>query len=137
MEVISWADFLLWLTTAAGVNAVLSFLWTKVPDWIGESWEEMVPPRWRAPLLFAMCEIVPLLGAALRVAFGYAESSWENLWWPAVVAGFIAFTGTTLLTKARKLPRTEDWRKWVKAKREGRLAGPTGVNWSLTMRWTG
>jgi len=98
-ESVSFADFLRFLMgegAKVAVGVVLS--------WLVELWPEYqsLGARWKRLVFAALCFGVPLCAALLMALFGYAAPSWENLFWPAIVAGFLAFSGGTI-AHTRKL----------------------------------
>lgn len=93
-------DFLASLQQAVGIGAAIGFLMTFVLEWMPNF--EYLSAREKRAVFFALCMTLPLLAAGVGVALGYYEPIFETTFWPAVVAGFTAFTAGTLV-HTRKL----------------------------------
>jgi len=129
-------QFLIW-ASSAGVWAVVGWVLPWVANFFGAPWEDIVPPRWRAPLMLLLCEVTPVLAVLLRVAMKYTTPSFPDLIWPALVAGFVAFGEYGIVEKARKSPSTKEFRAFRK-----RHAASTGFSKELSheidrFSWTG
>ncbi len=97
---LTWSGFLALLSTpngiAGAVGVVLSWLAEYVPAF------DALVPKWKRLVFFGVCMIVPLCAAALGIWTCGWPASWELTFWPAILAGGIAFGGGTL-AHARKL----------------------------------
>jgi hypothetical protein len=90
----SWSDFLAFCA-GPGVNAVVGV----ILSFVLEAWSrfEGLPPAPKRLFVALLCFIVPLTATALSVwTLGVNGSDWANVWWPALVAGFTAFSTSTL-----------------------------------------
>ena len=85
----TFQEFLSYLQ-GPGINAVIGFLLSFVVEWFPE-WDTL-EGRVKRLLSLAMCLLVPLVGAGLSCAFGYQACDFTQTFWPALVAGFTAFT---------------------------------------------
>ena len=83
---------------AAIVGALVSVLVEYWP-WFGQ----LDALRKRA-VTFGLCLVVPLVAAGLGVATSGWPGSWEGTFWPALLAGFTAFTASQVV-HSRKLMR--------------------------------
>lgn len=88
----SWQEFLVYALTPAGIGVVVGF----VLSWVVEYWPayETWEPKYKRLVFLVLSFVVPLLGVTLSIATG-AGGDWldfQNTWWPALVAGFTAFT---------------------------------------------
>ncbi|MDD5059443.1 MAG: hypothetical protein PHQ60_16420 [Sideroxydans sp.] len=90
----SWLEFLLWLLTHEGINAALGVVLSFVFDWYPDF--DSLHPRVKRLAMAGLCLFIPLLGATLLWLGGYRALSWEDLYWPAVRAGGLAFLGNQL-----------------------------------------
>ena len=96
----SWSDFLALLSQpngiAAAVGVSLSFVTEYIPGY------EALVPKWKRLIFLAFCLVIPLAAAGLGVLTAGWALSWELTFWPALLAGGIAFGGGTV-AHARKL----------------------------------
>ena len=97
---LTWSGFLQLLSSpngvAAGVGVVVSWLVEYIPGFDG------LDPKWKRLVFLGLCFIVPLAAAGLAILTTGAPLSWELTFWPAVLAGGIAFGGGTV-AHTRKL----------------------------------
>jgi hypothetical protein len=82
------------LNVAVGV--VLSFIQEYIPAFCG------LDPKAKRLVTGALCLAIPLLACLVSTLLGYQINSLEYGWWPAIVAGAIAFSSATL-AHTRKL----------------------------------
>lgn len=95
----SWMEFLVWLQSE-GINAVVGFFLSYVVEYWPQFGE--LDPKWQRLVFLWLCFVVPLVGAGLSIAFGYQVASWEETFWPAILAGGLAF-GAGTVAHTRKL----------------------------------
>ena len=94
----SWKDFLMsfLIPDVIGVayGWIMSFVVEHFPRW------ENVAPRWKRLVFLGICLILPVAAMAIASAFGYYDGTFVNTYWPALVAGGLAFaSGTTAHTR--------------------------------------
>lgn len=85
-----WTEFLSYLR-GPGVAAVVGVLLSYVVEY----WEryQYLKPKYKRLVIAGLCFVVPVVGTALSCASGVVGwGDWANTWWPALVAGFVAFT---------------------------------------------
>ena len=98
-------DQILMYLSGPGIQASITFLlFILVPDLLGRSWEEVVVPQWRRPILAVMCMVIPVLAAMTRVWAGYVPFGIDALLVPAILAGGAAYVASTVAIGIRKLP---------------------------------
>jgi len=95
----SWMEFLGWLQSD-GINAVVGFFLSYGVEYWPKFGE--LDPKWQRVVFLALCLVVPLVGAGLSIAFGYQAASWTDTFWPAILAGGLAF-GAGTVAHTRKL----------------------------------
>jgi hypothetical protein len=85
----SWSDFLGYLSEPNGIAVVVGI----ALSWLGEYAPGFIElaPRWKRLIFLGVCFVVPLVAAALRVATAGGSAAWDAAWWPALVAGAMAF----------------------------------------------
>jgi hypothetical protein len=88
----SWQEFLNYALTPAGIGAITGL----VLSWIVEYWPAYgeLEAKFKRLVFLALCFVVPLAATAGLVASGFTGpwGDFQNVWWPALVAGFTAFT---------------------------------------------
>ena len=85
----TWHEFLQYASSpgiAAIVGALLSVIVEYVPRF------EALGPKAKRASIFILSLAVPLLASFLGVLTDSWESSWDATYWPAIVAGFTAYT---------------------------------------------
>ena len=96
----SWSEFLALFATpngiAAAVGVALSFVAEYIPAY------DALAAKWKRLVFGGACFIIPLGAAGLGIATAGYPVSWELTFWPAVLAGGIAFGGGTF-AHVRKL----------------------------------
>jgi len=97
---LSWSGFLDLLSSpngiAAAVGVLLSWLAEYIPGFDG------LIPKWKRLVFLGLCFIVPLIAAGLGILTAGWPVGWEATFWPAILAGGIAFGGGTI-AHVRKL----------------------------------
>jgi len=97
---LTWSAFLELFKTpngvAAAVGVALSLLAEYIPGFEG------LLPKWKRVAFFGICMVVPLAAAGLGVLTIGWPLSWEATFWPAILAGGIAF-GSGTIAHTRKL----------------------------------
>ena len=96
----TWSAFLDLLSSpngiAAGVGVILSLVVEYIPAY------DTLAPKWKRIVFGGSCFVVPLAAAGLGIATVGWSASWDATFWPAVLAGGIAFGGGTV-AHTRKL----------------------------------
>ncbi len=91
----SWQDFLKYLAEPSGIVAVLGFILSWLVEYI-PGFDALVP-KWKRLVVLVLSMAIPLVGVGLSIATGVVgDVTWELTWWPALVAGFLAFGGATV-----------------------------------------
>ena len=97
---LSWSGFLALLSTpngiAAGAGVFLSWLVEYLPKY------DALAPKWKRLVFLGVCFVIPLIAAGLGILSAGWPASWDATFWPAILAGGIAFGGGTV-AHARKL----------------------------------
>ena len=95
----TFSEFLAYLE-GPGIQVAFGILWSflveRYPKWAN------MPSRDKRLLTLVLCMAIPLLATAVGVASGYQQNNWDLVWWPSVVAGFVAFAASTA-THTRKM----------------------------------
>ena len=96
-----WEDFLKLIADPDGIALIVGFALSFLVEYI-PAYNELLP-KWKRLVMFGICEAVALAGAGLAIATGLHETvSWAGVWWPAIVAGILAFASSTV-AHTRKL----------------------------------
>lgn len=85
----SWGDFLKFMSEPNGISVIVGV----VLSWLGEyvpGFTELLP-KWKRLVFLAVCVLIPLVAAALRVWTAGASAGWDVTWWPSLVAGGMSF----------------------------------------------
>jgi hypothetical protein len=91
---ITWENFLLLLSTPTAIPIVLGAVMSVVAEYV-PGWGAM-DARWKRAIFFGVSLAIPVLAAVLGVwTLGWSPS-WAETFWPAIVAGFVAFGSGTL-----------------------------------------
>ena len=96
-----YVEFIDWLRTSAGIGVALGFILSFVIESWWPKWETLLP-RVKRLVVFALCMIIPVLITLLGSVTNVLSGSFADLWFPALVAGFSAFSATTV-SHIRKL----------------------------------
>jgi len=96
----SWSDFLALLYSPNGIAAAAGIVLSALVEYIPKY--DNLAPKWKRLVFLGVCFIIPLCAAGLAVLTTGAPLSWEATFWPAVLAGGIAFGGGTV-AHTRKL----------------------------------
>ena len=95
----SWEQFLAYLSqptgAAAAVGIVLSILVDNVPAYVAQS------KKGKRLIFFGLSFSVPVLAATLGALTAGWGWGWDSVFWPAIVAGFMA-GGVGTVTNLRK-----------------------------------
>ena len=83
----SFAEFLSYLT-GPGIATIVAFIATFLADrW---PWFNDLQARDKVLLFLVLSMIIPIGGAFLQVLYGFMPFSFEETFWPAIQAGFVA-----------------------------------------------
>jgi hypothetical protein len=92
MEIgISFQDFLVWLQHP-GIEVAVGVLSSVIVEYIPRF--EKLERKWKAPVIFGFNVGVPVIAAGISVALGYQLADFDATFWPAIVAGVLAFAGS-------------------------------------------
>jgi len=97
---LTWSGFLALLSHPNGIAATVGVLLSLVVEYIPQY--DALAPKWKRLVFAGACFVVPLCAAALGILTAGWAASWEATFWPAILAGGIAFGGGTV-AHARKL----------------------------------
>ena len=89
----SWAEFLALFYTPNGITAAVGILLSGLAEYVKAY--DALAPKWKRLVFGGACLIVPLAAAGLAILTVGAPVSWELTFWPAILAGGIAFAGGT------------------------------------------
>jgi hypothetical protein len=100
-SIISWEQFLRWASEPSGIPLIVGTLmsvlleyWPKFGTW---------KPKMKRAVFFGLSLAIPLLAAVLGIVTLGWPMTWEATFWPALVAGVMAF-GSGTLSHLPKLP---------------------------------
>lgn len=91
----SWSEFLSYLSQPNGIAVGAGIVWSLIVEYWPAQFGTLAP-RWKRLLFFAVSLAIPLIAAGLGVLTADWSASFEATFWPALVAGFIAFTSGTV-----------------------------------------
>jgi hypothetical protein len=95
-----WTEFLKY-ASGSGVAVIVGVLLSEV---IATYWPgfKALAARWKRVVFFVLCLVVPILASVLGVATAGWPGTWVATYWPALVAGAVAF-GSGTLVHTRKM----------------------------------
>jgi len=101
----TWPEFVAFALSPAGIGiiigVILSFAIEYVPQYMA------LESKYKRLVYLGLAFAIPLALTAINIATtGAAWTDWEGAWWPALGAGFAAFTGGTVI-HTRKLNRPD------------------------------
>jgi hypothetical protein len=96
----TWNEFLQFLSQPNGIALALGVGESVLVEYIPGFGE--LDPKWKRIVFLGLCFIVPLGAAGLGIATEGWGVTWQNTFWPAVLAGGTAFAGGTV-AHVRKL----------------------------------
>jgi hypothetical protein len=96
-----WEEFLKWASTPGGIPVIVGVLLSVLIDY----WPAFkgLLPKWKRAVFFGLSLAVPLLAAGLGIVTLGWPATWIETFWPALVAGVMAF-GSGTLSHLPKLP---------------------------------
>jgi len=100
----SFEMFLSWLQ-APGINVVIGFIESFAIEWI-PNWGNL-DAKLKRLYTFLICLAIPLFGVLLGIVTGHYSANFEQVIWPALVAGMSAFAGSSA-AHTRKLITRKD-----------------------------
>lgn len=98
--IMEWTEFLTF-ASGPGVNTIVGVLLSEVAEKYLPGFAALAS-RWKRVVFFGLCLAVPLLASVLGVVTAGWPGTWVATYWPAVVAGGVAF-GSGTLAHTRKL----------------------------------
>jgi len=84
----TFPEFLTWLQ-GDGINAAIGFILSFIVEWLPQ-WD-MLRPRVKRLVMLVLCLVIPSIAALVSAGMGYQPWSFEETFWPALQAGFLAF----------------------------------------------
>lgn len=99
---ITWKQFLVLLSTPSAIPLILGALMSVIAEFV-PGWADL-DAKWKRAIFFATSIAIPVLAAALGVLTLGWPASWAETFWPAIMAGFVAFGSGTVahLPRLRK-----------------------------------
>lgn len=93
-----------WLTWASGplVAVIVGLILSVVVEWFPQY--EALAPRVKRVAFWGLCLLIPIVAATVRGVLGFAEWSFDPLYWHAIWQGAGA-AGIGTLAHIRKLPK--------------------------------
>ena len=99
-----WASFLSYLSEPNGIAVAAGIVWSLLIEYWAQF--EAMASKWKRLVFFVVCMALPLAAAALGVLTQGWPLNFEVTFWPAIVAGALAF-GSGTVTHTTKLKVTE------------------------------
>ena len=91
----SWEQFLEYALSPVGIGVIIGFIMFFVIEYVPGY--GALDPKWKRLIFLGLAFAIPLSVTVLRIAVSGGDwSSWAGTWWPALVAGFAAFTTGTV-----------------------------------------
>ncbi len=100
-----WPVFLEF-ASGPGVNTIVGVLLSEVAVKYVPRFAALAP-RWKRVVFFGLCLVVPLLASVLGVLTAGWPGTWVITYWPALVAGGLAFGSGTLAHTRKMTGRAE------------------------------
>lgn len=97
---LSWEGFLRLLSEPNAIAAAVGVVWSWFAEYIPGF--DALMPKWKRLVFLGVCLVIPLIAGALGILTCGWALSWNLVFWPALLAGFIAFGGGTV-AHVRKL----------------------------------
>jgi hypothetical protein len=97
----NWEQFLDWASHPGGVSLAVGVLLSVVTEYLPGF--ASLSSKAKRGAFFVLCVAVPVVAAALGVVTLDWQASWQVTFWPALVAGVMAF-GSGTLAHLPKLP---------------------------------
>jgi len=99
-----WTEFLRY-AAGPGVAAIVGVLLSETASYL-PGFDALVE-RWKRVVFFLLCMLVPTLASVLGVATAGWPATWVATYWPALVAGAVAFGSGTLVHTRKMTGKTE------------------------------
>lgn len=96
----TWPEFLAYLSEPNGLSVAIGVLWSFAIEFIPTF--DTLDPRWKRIMFLVICLVVPVAAAGLGVLTLDWDPDWQMTFWPALVAGALAF-GSGTITHIRKM----------------------------------
>ena len=97
---ITWAEFLRYCSNPTAIPVVVGVFLSWILEYVPSF--ESLEPRYKRLVVLGLSLAVPLLAAGLGILTVGWDASWDGTFWPAIVAGALAF-GSGTLAHTRKL----------------------------------
>jgi hypothetical protein len=89
-----WEQFLKWASNPSAIPVIVGVLLSIVTEYVPAF--TRLQPKWKRAVFFGITVAVPLLAAGLGILTTGWPATWEGAFWPALVAGVMAFGSGTL-----------------------------------------
>jgi len=90
----SWSEFLDLFVQPNGIALLLGVLLSILAEYLPKFKD--LSPKWKRAVFFVIALVIPLVGCTLGILTAGWSPSWESTWWPALVAGGVAFASGTV-----------------------------------------
>lgn len=87
---ISFREFLAWAQDP-GISVVVGMFTSVVAEYVPQFVK--LEKKWKMPIILVFNVGIPLAAAGVGVAMGYQPLDFDATFWPALVAGVLAFVG--------------------------------------------
>ena len=101
----SWSEFLAYASNPTAIPVVVGVILSVLAEYVPAF--TALAPKWKRAVFFAISVAVPLLAAALGVLTAGWPETWADTFWPALVAGVMAFASGTM-AHLPKLPNVPE-----------------------------
>jgi hypothetical protein len=103
-NLMDWSLFLTWMASPSGIPVLVGVVVSVVVEYV-PLYSALVP-KWKRAVFFVVCLIIPLIAAALGVWTDGWPATWRDTFWPALVAGGLAFASGTMahMSKLGRVP---------------------------------
>lgn len=90
----TWEGFLRLLSEPNAIAAAVGIAWSWLAEYV-PGFRDLVP-KWKRLVFLGLCLLIPVIAASLGILTCGWTVSWNTVYWPALLAGFIAFGGGTV-----------------------------------------
>jgi len=87
----TFQEFLFWLQDP-GIEVAVGVVTSVIAEYVPAF--EKLERKWKRPVILGLNLAVPLAAAVVGVAVGYQPANFDGTFWPALVAGVLAFIGS-------------------------------------------
>lgn len=93
-DLMDWSVFLRWVASPSGIPVFVGVLLSVAVEYV-PVYGALVP-KWKRAVFFGACLLIPLFAALLGVWTDGWPGTWRDTFWPALVAGVLAFGSGTM-----------------------------------------